>query len=55
MGGNDANRIAVLGPQLQNETKKQTGLLQQIAENTKSTADNTEESADHGSDFKEIN
>lgn len=55
MGGNEANRIAVLGPQLQNETKKQTGLLEQIAANTKDTADNTEESADQGSDFKEIN
>lgn len=39
LGGNEANRVALLGPQLQNETKKQTGILDRIAENTKNTAD----------------
>ena len=39
LGGNEANRVALLGPQLQNETKKQTGILDRIAENTKTTAD----------------
>ena len=45
MGGNEANRVALLGPQLQNESKKQTALLEQIANNTKATADNTEETS----------
>lgn len=44
MGGNEANRVALLGPQLQSESKKQTALLEKIANNTKATADNTEES-----------
>ena len=39
LGGNEANRVALLGPQLQNETKKQTGILDRIAENTKNAAD----------------
>ena len=44
-GSNEARKLQILGPQLQSETKKQTGLLQKIADNTKSTADNT---ADEG-------
>ena len=39
LGGNEANRVAMLGPQLQNETKKQTGILEKIADSTKETAD----------------
>lgn len=46
-GSNDARKLQILGPQLQSETKKQTGLLQKIADNTKSTADNTEHDADN--------
>ena len=33
----EALKLSVLGPQTQNELKKQTGLLQQIKDNTKST------------------
>lgn len=46
-GSNEARKLQILGPQLQSETKKQTGLLQKIADNTKSTADNTEHDADN--------
>jgi len=41
-GSAQAQRISLLGPQLQNETKKQTALLAEIAANTKDVADNTE-------------
>lgn len=37
----EALKLSVLGPQTQNELKKQTGLLQQIKDNTRSTAANT--------------
>ena len=47
-GSNEANRMAIFGPQVQSESKKQTELLKQIAENTKQTADNTEETAENG-------
>lgn len=47
-GSNESNRMAIFGPQVQNESKKQTELLKQIAENTKQTADNTEETASEG-------
>lgn len=43
LGGHDANRLAVLGPQMQSETKKQTAILEKIAENTKQTADEVED------------
>lgn len=46
MAGNEANKLAALGPQYQNETKKQTKLLEEIAANTKTTAENTEENQD---------
>lgn len=42
-GSNAVMRAAIIGPQLQSETRKQTSILEQIAENTKSTAENTEE------------
>ena len=42
-GSNQANRLAILGPQYQNEAKKQTSLLEKIAKNTEKTAENTEE------------
>lgn len=41
-GSNRARRLAILGPEYQNEQKKQTDLLKKIAENTEKTADNTE-------------
>lgn len=51
-GGNEANRVAMLGPQLQNESKKQTALLEKIASNTEKVADNTES---EGDDYEPIN
>lgn len=51
-GGNEANRVAMLGPQLQNESKRQTALLEKIAANTEKVADNTESEAD---DYEAIN
>lgn len=51
-GGNEANRVALLGPQLQNESKKQTALLEKIASNTEKVADNTES---EGDDYEPIN
>ena len=44
---NQANRLAILGPQYQNEAKKQTSLLEKIAKNTEKTAENTEEGGDN--------
>ena len=41
-GSNDARKLQIMGPQYQNEQKKQTGLLEKIAKNTEKTADNTE-------------
>ena len=47
MGGSSAaNRLAVLGPEYQNEAKKQTDLLRKIAENTEKTAENTDEASE---------
>lgn len=45
LAGNEANRLAMLGPTMQNEAKKQTALLEKIADNTKNVADNTDETA----------
>ena len=45
-GSSAANRLAVLGPEYQNETKKQTDLLRKIAQNTEKTAENTDEIGD---------
>lgn len=42
-GSNQANKLAILGPQYQNEQRKQTGLLEKIAKNTEKTAENTED------------
>lgn len=50
LGGNEANRVALLGPQLQNESKKQTVILDRIAENTKNTADELKKSEAYGAD-----
>lgn len=47
MGGSYAAlRASINGPQLQNETKKQTAILERIAKNTEKTAENTEESGE---------
>lgn len=45
-GSSAANRLSVLGPEYQNETKKQTDLLRKIAQNTEKTAENTDEMGD---------
>ena len=42
-GSNAAQRLQILGPNLQSESKKQTSLLEKIATNTEKTADNTED------------
>lgn len=42
-GSSAANRLSVLGPEYQNETKKQTDLLRKIAQNTEKTAENTDD------------
>ena len=42
-GSSAANRLSILGPEYQNETKKQTDLLKKIAQNTEKTAENTDE------------
>lgn len=52
-GSNDALRTAMLGPQLQSESKKQTALLEKIAKNTEKTADNTEDLGE-GETYTEI-
>ena len=44
-GSNAATRMQILGPTMQNESKKQTAILERIAKNTEKTADNTEETA----------
>ncbi len=41
-GSNQAQKLSLLGPQYQNEQKKQTDLLKKIADNTSKTAENTE-------------
>lgn len=38
-GSNDAMRVAMLGPTVQSEAKKQTSLLEKIAENTQAAAE----------------
>ena len=42
-GSSAANRLAILGPEYQNEQKKQTDLLRKIAQNTEKTAENTDD------------
>lgn len=51
-GSNAASRLQILGPSLQSEQKKTNALLEQVVENTKQTADNTEEKS--GEDFKTV-
>lgn len=53
-GSNDAMRTAMLGPQLQSESKKQTALLEKIARNTEKTADNTEDAGVGDETYMEI-
>ena len=46
-GSNAANRLAVLGPQYQNEIKKIADGVAKIVQNTQKTAENTEEGGDN--------
>ena len=47
MGGSSAaNRLSILGPEYQNEAKKQTDLLRKIADNTAKTAESTDEASE---------
>lgn len=41
-GSNQANKLAILGPQYQNEQKKTNELLEKVVKNTEKTAENTE-------------
>ena len=43
-GSNQGNALAALGPQFQNETKKQTSILEKIAKNTEITANKDSDS-----------
>ena len=46
-GSNDAMRVAMLGPTVQSEAKKQTTLLEKIAENTQAVAEADVEEREH--------
>ena len=45
--------LAMMGPQLQNETKKQTSILERIAKNTQKTEENTR--SDGGENYEVVN
>lgn len=45
-GSNAARKLQLLGPEYQSEQKKQTALLKTIADNTKQTAENTDDTAE---------
>lgn len=56
LGGTaDALKLSMLGPQTQNEMKKQTSLLTQIKDNTRKTADSVEEIDPSVFDLSEVN
>ena len=48
-GGNDTRKLQIMGPQYQNEQRKQTSILEKIAKNTEKTAENTEDSESYAS------
>lgn len=52
-GSNELSKLQILGPQYQSEAKKQTKALEEIAKNTRKTADNTSETAS-GDNFVEM-
>ena len=47
--------LAMMGPQLQNETKKQTSILERIAKNTQKTEENTRDTTAAGERFGVVN
>lgn len=53
-GSNDSLRAAMMGPQLQSESKKQTEYLKKIADNTRNIDENTDGDGAGGETFKEI-
>lgn len=54
-GSNAALRAQILGPTLQSESKKQTALLEKIAESSEKTADAVEEREHWQDGMKELN
>ena len=54
-GSNEATKLALLGPQTQQEMKKQTNILKEIRDNTKQTATNTDNIGDGYDDLTELN
>ncbi len=54
-GSNEATKLALLGPQTQQELKKQTNILKEIRDATKQTATNTDDIDSGIFDFTELN
>lgn len=54
-GSNEATKLALLGPQTQQELKKQTNILKEIRDATKQTATNTDDIGDGYDDLTELN
>lgn len=51
LGGNEANRVAMLGPQLQSETKRQTKILEEIRDGISGVEKNTDPKNDEFIEF----
>ena len=51
LGGNEANRVALLGPQLQSETKRQTKILEEIRDGISGVEKNTDPKNDEFIEF----
>lgn len=54
-GTNEATKLSLLGPQTQQELKKQTNILKEIRDATKKTAENTDDIDPNVFDLTEIN
>lgn len=54
-GSNEATKLALLGPQTQQELKKQTNILREIRDATRQTATNTDDIDSGIFDFTELN
>jgi hypothetical protein len=54
-GTNEATKLSLLGPQTQQELKKQTSILKEIRDATKQTATNTDDIDPNVFDLTEIN
>ncbi len=51
---NDANRLAILGPEFESDSKKQIDLLNKIEKNTRDISGNTDETKKDGEDYGTI-